>query len=797
MGGKAVRSPEGASRGLAWTRHAGPVLLLWLVAALYLTPSLLLARVPLPADVLLLQPPWSAYAEQFGWFEKVHNPVLDVIEQYYPWRAFAGQELATGRVPLWNPQVLCGAPFLATGQSALLYPFTWLFALDRGPAAWGLYLWLHLGLAASFAYALATSLARSRAAAVTTGLVFAFSGFFLAWLEYLTFLSSGVWLACALWTWERARAGHLRYLPLLGLALGLSVLAGHLQVAAYVWVALVVWAILREFERAPRAWGRAAGLLGAAFGLGALISAGQWLPTVELALASARAGTVTAAQVWGNSLPFGHLAALLVPFFFGDNYIQGAYWGHFNFIETCGYVGIPTLLLAGLALGAWKRMPAPGRLPALVLAGIGLLWSFRTGLALLFFWTLPGFGQLPNVGRALFLFCFGMALLAGAGLDCLGAYTEARAKRAALWWFAAIGVALGACWIALQLSPFASAADLPASPERDTALATFQLGLKGLGLAALSALGAGLLLLIASDRARRPFAAAGLVLLLAVDLAAFGARLNPQLPAELLTLKPKLLETIGQPASGQRIWSFGPGLRQLRPNLGMSLWLEDVRGYDSLYPGQYAPVLAQLDKVESAEAALKRLPLLRALGVEWLITAEPVFSADLIALGKPDAFLYRLRSTSPFAYCTTDLQTASQESALEQLLSGQTPGKIILAESAGIAAQRGLVPSLSSGTAVERPWADLLLIKTYTDAPAWLVVLNQHCPGWQAWLDGQSISLERANALFQSVRLEEPGNHKLQLAYRPDSFRLGLYLSLTGLFLLALLTGVLRPRAAL
>ena len=87
MGGKAVRSPEVARRGLAWTRHAGPVLLLWLVAALYLAPSLLLGRVPLPADVLLLQPPWSAYAEQFGWFEKVYNPVLDVIEQYYPWRA--------------------------------------------------------------------------------------------------------------------------------------------------------------------------------------------------------------------------------------------------------------------------------------------------------------------------------------------------------------------------------------------------------------------------------------------------------------------------------------------------------------------------------------------------------------------------------------------------------------------------------------------------------------------------------------------------------------------------------------
>src|SRR5579859_5833296 len=67
--------------------------------------------------------------------------------QFYPWREFALNELAAGRLPLWNPYNGAGAPLLANYQSALLYPFNWLYIALPGPQTMGLLGMFHLLLA--------------------------------------------------------------------------------------------------------------------------------------------------------------------------------------------------------------------------------------------------------------------------------------------------------------------------------------------------------------------------------------------------------------------------------------------------------------------------------------------------------------------------------------------------------------------------------------------------------------------------------------------------------------------------
>src|SRR5687767_3554434 len=46
----------------------------------------------------------------------------DALAAFGPWREFTRQNLQNGTLPLWNPHVFCGMPFLANGQSAVLYP---------------------------------------------------------------------------------------------------------------------------------------------------------------------------------------------------------------------------------------------------------------------------------------------------------------------------------------------------------------------------------------------------------------------------------------------------------------------------------------------------------------------------------------------------------------------------------------------------------------------------------------------------------------------------------------------------
>jgi hypothetical protein len=55
------------------------------------------------------------------------NARTDLASQFVHWRGFGFGEMSRGNLPLWNPHVYGGAPFLAGFQSALLYPLNVLY----------------------------------------------------------------------------------------------------------------------------------------------------------------------------------------------------------------------------------------------------------------------------------------------------------------------------------------------------------------------------------------------------------------------------------------------------------------------------------------------------------------------------------------------------------------------------------------------------------------------------------------------------------------------------------------------
>ncbi len=71
----------------------------------------------------------------------------DLATQFVHWRGFGFGEMARGNLPLWNPHIYSGAPFLAGFQSALLYPLNVLYlVLPLAKAInWGIALHAFLG----------------------------------------------------------------------------------------------------------------------------------------------------------------------------------------------------------------------------------------------------------------------------------------------------------------------------------------------------------------------------------------------------------------------------------------------------------------------------------------------------------------------------------------------------------------------------------------------------------------------------------------------------------------------------
>jgi uncharacterized membrane protein YfhO len=64
-----------------------------------------------------------------------------------------------------------------------------------------------------------------------------------------------------------------------------------------------------------------------------------------------------------------------------------------------------------------------------------------------------------------------------------------------------------------------------------------------------------------------------------------------------------------------------------------------------------------------------------------------------------------------------------------------------------------------------------------------LLVLSQiYYPGWQVTIDGQPAELLRVNLIQQGL-VSPPGEHVIQLSYRPASFITGAMISAVALFI--------------
>ena len=76
-----------------------------------------------------------------GVFESTDFLRFHVFNQEYLWGA-----IRAGRLPLWNPHVTCGRPFLADIESAFFYPPYWIHLLLSPRAAVSLLLVGHTAL---------------------------------------------------------------------------------------------------------------------------------------------------------------------------------------------------------------------------------------------------------------------------------------------------------------------------------------------------------------------------------------------------------------------------------------------------------------------------------------------------------------------------------------------------------------------------------------------------------------------------------------------------------------------------
>jgi hypothetical protein len=765
-----------------------------LLAPLFGTP-LLTGRTYSQGDILFDHYPWAAHRPA-GFVRPRSTLRGDVPQVFYPNLEFARAAWDEGRLPLWNPRVYGGQPFIGATQTAVFSPV--IAATTFLPAADALtiiYL-ARLFLGGTGMFVLLGSLHISSGARLFGAIAWLLAPFTVAWVSHPV-AEVAAWLPWLVWTTMRTCVrGGRRDIGLLAGGVALAAFAGHpetlLKALLLCGVVALACAGHRPVEEGPATAGpaRRAGLtlVHAAAGvtLGLSIAAVQILPTWEYLYESRTLALRSASPHNIYVTPPETLATAVIPNFLGHPVahtflpMENRYGLLSNYFEQQAYPGTTVWLLA--AVGVWRRR------------GARLTWALvlAAALAAMLMYGMPGLidvaVRLPGFG-VLILMRFGMVLtfcavwLAAWGVDAL---LTAPARRDVIP--AAAAAAAMAALVVFSIHYFWTPLI-----ENGRLLATA--GWTGFGLGCVAVV----LLLVHRRGGGRVGAAAfcgGVTAVLIVELAAFAWNLHPTVDAaESFPTLPEIDRVL----TDRDLFRVIGWDRALLPNAGSAYDLADPRGYDGIGPRDWGNLLDaaftpwQFHKWDSAAG----FALLDLLNVKYVFTppglALPADRFTPIAAGP--APLWRNERAFPRAFLVhqfvvprnlADAQALIREARIDLrhtvLLNEPPPGF-----------ERGAVSgawtSLPTGSARVRRYQDMLVeVETFAEGPAMLVLADNDFPGWRAAVDGQPASIQRADIALRGVIVPE-GRHVVRFTYRPRSVIAGAAMTCASgvalLFLLA------------
>jgi hypothetical protein len=193
--------------------------------------------------------------------------------------------------------------------------------------------------------------------------------------------------------------------------------------------------------------------------------------------------------------------------------------------------------------------------------------------------------------------------------------------------------------------------------------------------------------------------------------------------------------------------------------------------------------------------AEQRGRLLAAVNVKYVVAFHPLEVNGLELVQEfPEHYsrLYEVAQTLPRAYIVgRTIHDRDNKNTLSRLASDSfDPWREVMLDSSLTLATNG---ELKQSASISRYENHHVVIDAELDQPGVLVLTDAYYPGWKVRVDGAERKLLRANYFFRGVELTA-GSHKVEFTYEPESFRIGLLISLSTIGLLAIvpLVGWLR-----
>jgi hypothetical protein len=780
-----------------------------LLLAVLFAPVLVGGKVMLPLGNLRHYPPFAGLPP---FSPPTPDMMGDLVHEQHPWQVQVREALRSGRWPLWNENAGAGMPLLADPQTQVLQPLVLVTLPLPALQAYAVTGALRVLLVLTGSFLLLRRWALGEAAALL-GAVSAALGGWLLWLGW-PIANAVAWLPWVLYALARCdQMGGRRDAALLAVTLAGLLLGGHPETVLYglLVTALIGVAVLRRRGRegAARTPFLRRTLLAAAVAgavaMPALLPAQGYLPLTDRARAVRHAigsrpwnelaagvvhGLTDAASLaeWGRRAE-GRLVPLLAPRAHGD---FDSFWGDGNVIEAAsGFAGTVTGLLALLSLAPARRRFGWER-PMMGLAAVSLLLIAQPEG-----WR-PLLGKLPVVGLSAIHHQHRLILVVGFAAACLAACElerwRAGERRRSVLVLGAVLLAglLAAAYLA---HPRPGTEGLVAAPE--AAHLARQLAALALAVVALLALGAP----GTRERTTRGWLPWALVVVAVAELVLLHREAVPRAPRRVAFPQTPAMRFVADRLDGGRLVGMGA---VLPANFAQAYDLADVRVQGPSRPSPYVHLLETL-RVPGVNrlGRMYRLagpahPLWDLLGVRYVLS-RPQLRLALPAAHRDEAIcVWERPSWLPRLFLPRETEARRGRAWPDWLASNPDFARRALVEAGpGERARRRWRARRPAEGRLELSLAEPEWMRARSSAPERRLLASSvlALPGWSVLIDRRPVALALTNGIFVGAWLP-PGEHRVELLYRPVSWLAGGLLAAAGAALaLSLVVPPPRPPA--
>jgi len=711
----------------------------------------------------------------------------DIQLLFMPMKHFLAEFWRQGELPLWNPMLFCGAPFLADIQTGVFYPLSIVFYLVPMPYALNMFIITHYIIAACLVYALTRHWNCSIPAACLAAMCFSLGGYLVSTANVLNNLQSAIWLPAVFLCLEKARGRHTLFYGLLGaIFLAIQFLGGEPQLLLFTLLLVFTYNLLVNRQTGWIQHLSKTSVVLAFIGIvGIALVMVQLLPTWEMFRHSIRATGFNFQEATKFSLNPLALFQLLSPPSF-DIYGKGQFaWLLSN------YFGLMPLVFATSAILFVKDARIKFWAVCLFVS-LALALGKHTPLFFLLYKAIPFLNSFRFPEKFMFIFAYAIAFLSAFGFDCILERGMGAGKRViSIFVFLVVLFLVGSI---IRTSCSQPALDCVSPTVRFFLFVCVSLSC---------------IFLFFKKVLNKSTFSMLVVVVSTVDLISAHMPFNPVVPEEFYADEPELVHTVGKNKDSERIFvqastykdfhgrSLPPVALQhiwrhyLWPNTGTLYDISYVNGIGGTEARYQWLVTELLEKLNLK----KRIRLLELTNTRYLVAIRPeaieseVRSDRLIKVQKN---LYQLPCALPRAYMAPEVKIVpNQAKAIEEILEDDfDPRQCVVLE-------KGAQVSLMDGEGGEVLYMSYAgpnkVNATARSLGGYLVLLDSFYPGWRVIVDGQERELLRANGLFKSVFLE-PGLHRIVFTYQPRSFAWGSRISFISVCLVMVGLWIWRPK---